>query len=206
MNQEIFVPGKFYRRPCIRTVWPGEPDSPRWLPILGPLHEDREIINFPAHHYHVDFRFLHQRDRESDQLLVHQIHPVYLLTVTTATPVGAGFDRIRLHQLPNAQFPAETYLSTRKRRFSGAYPPYPNQQAPWLEQLHHAYQDAVLKDNLVCPHRGADLSGLQPDQDNCLTCPLHGLRWSLSTGQLAPAADLTPSHRQETLNTRRQPR
>jgi hypothetical protein len=28
-----------------------------WVPVIGPLHDDTEIIGLPARHWHVDFRF-----------------------------------------------------------------------------------------------------------------------------------------------------
>lgn len=34
----------------------------------------------------------------------------------------------------------------------------------------------------VCPHEKASLRGIRPDQDNCITCPLHRYTFSLEDG------------------------
>jgi hypothetical protein len=51
------VPGRRYEVRCVRAThiapWFG-----RWVPILGELHEDREIIKVATEHWHVDWRFV----------------------------------------------------------------------------------------------------------------------------------------------------
>ena len=54
----------------------------------------------------------------------------------------------------------------------------------WFADLEDHYSDKQLKENRICPHRGADLSTFTPDADGCITCPLHGLKWHVETGKL----------------------
>lgn len=49
------TPGNSYPRPHVRCVWH---NRIRWIPVLGPPHSDKEILNFPPEHLHVDYRFL----------------------------------------------------------------------------------------------------------------------------------------------------
>ena len=53
----------FYEVLCVRAAWPNSDDKPRWWPVLGPQHEDREFIQFAYQHFHVDFRFLDAESR-----------------------------------------------------------------------------------------------------------------------------------------------
>lgn len=51
--------GKVYRVPMVLCSFLSERQS--WWPILGPYHEDNEIIHFPDWHVHYDYRFLTDR-------------------------------------------------------------------------------------------------------------------------------------------------
>lgn len=53
--QAVYEIGKFYRVP---TVWGYNHGYTGNWPVLGPKHEDREIIEFDDHHYHIDWRFV----------------------------------------------------------------------------------------------------------------------------------------------------
>lgn len=55
--------GGLYPRLCARAIWPGG-TVPRWWPVLGPLHDDREILGLVHEHYHVDYRFLRAEEVE----------------------------------------------------------------------------------------------------------------------------------------------
>lgn len=43
--------GRRYSVPCIYAT-----DWKCWLPIFGPIHEDKEFIQFPDQHWHIDWR------------------------------------------------------------------------------------------------------------------------------------------------------
>ena len=87
---------------------------------------------------------------------------------------------------PSKDCPAESWYRVAKRKFNAHYPAYPHKTPHWVRELEAAYAGATLSPGLICPHKGAPLEGMQPDDDGCITCPFHGLRWNASTGQLAP--------------------
>lgn len=180
-----YVVGKFYRVPVVRATvydWPREFAS-NW-PVLGPWHEDREIIEFPEHHWHVDGRFLDQKQwkflsgREHCQPEKYgDVHHCFIMVLHEQTGFRATMN------------PQPVFLGNFLRKCRRAYPQYPNPH-PW-PKLQEAYKDAEIGPGLVCPHRGAPLQGLTPDADGCVTCPLHGLRWDCKTGKLAAAKGST---------------
>ena len=65
MSATELVPGRYYDRPVVRARWVTA--ALRWIPVLGPAHSDREIVNFHPVHFHVDFRFLPACLRRSSQ-------------------------------------------------------------------------------------------------------------------------------------------
>jgi hypothetical protein len=46
--------GKFYLVPTVYGPLGFRMD---YWPVLGPMHDDKEVIGFPLSHYHYDFRF-----------------------------------------------------------------------------------------------------------------------------------------------------
>ena len=181
------VAGTFYQRPCIRAHW--LTNRIRWLPILGPIHSDPEHIRAEFQHVHVDFRFLNMEIREylnrllfdfPDDLLHNRI---YSTPISYVSPHGyeepVALDEIHLLGIDRA-----SWMSVRLRKYQGPYPPYPYDNVPWLQGLSEAYADRTLINGTICPHRGADLSGVATDQSGVITCPLHGLRWQSSTGEM----------------------
>lgn len=79
-----------------------------------------------------------------------------------------------------------SWLRTRRLKCKAQWPAYPDAKSVhWLGALEMAYSGQRLKRGLVCPHKGTDLSTIKPD-GMVITCPLHGLRWNVRTGELAP--------------------
>ena len=186
--------GTFHNRPCVRTIWPGSEwgrSQIRWYPVLGPPHSDAEIIRFHPRHWHVDFRFLRKRERQMGfyrrtARSEDPISDVFVVPVTTVFPDLPGNPvNINVDDLPDGRYPVESYLRTMRRRYNGPYPEYPRHVIPWLPELQDAYRDQRLGPDLTCPHRGAPLGEMEPEEDGCVTCPLHGLRWDPRTGMPA---------------------
>ena len=193
--------GRFYQVPCVRAVWLKMSFKPQWWPVLGPAHTDAEIIKFPYHHFHVDYRFLTKRQRQhADAHRVSSLnHTVfaYPITVSSVWPEGVTEEEfmarperrelarglIKGGVLPKMPPMDPTWYRTRRKRCSGEYPAYPP-TTTWLRELEEAYKDSRLSESMVCPHRGADLSGFRPNDDGIVTCPLHGLKWHVRTGKL----------------------
>ena len=176
----------------------------QWIPVIGPFHDDAEFIGFSDRHWHIDYRFIsaelarsmeeYARRNVADEVL----HPVYNLVITSVCPIGLrplpldGYEVGAGEQLTNndtgerIRLPRHTWMRRNRRRCRRAYPSYPFMRPQWLPELERAYLHRRLQEGSVCPHRGAPLGGLQPDQDGNATCPLHGLRWNIQTGRMAP--------------------
>ena len=193
----MMLPGRKYPRPCVRTVW-SRMRKPGWVPIIGPVHDDAEIIGFEPKHWHVDFRFLPRNMRRKTPG-GRGIHEVFFMPVSSVWPEGdsrgdsggegKGTMRpgmgIRVDDLPDPRYPVESYLRILNRTFHEHYPGYPD-ELRWMKRLEEAHRDSELLPGPVCPHRLAPLGGIEEDEDSCVTCPMHGLRWNLRTGRLAP--------------------
>ena len=189
--------GKFYSVPHVRAVW--RHNTLKWWPVIGPAHSDSEIIRYKPVHWHVDFRFLNKTDRVSlvstitSPVWGHPLHDVFAVPISWVSPEGitiACQDQAHDHilgevavgDLPHEGIPPESYMRTIRRKFVAHYPTYPP-TVRWLGRLRDAYQGCRLKPGMVCPHKGADLTGIKPE-DGIITCPLHGLEWCAKTGEL----------------------
>jgi hypothetical protein len=159
--------GMRYRVSCVEgtvgtlhSVWP----------VQGPRHEDAEFIGFADDHYHLDARFLSDRQwKHLNRLRRGGIAPFSIV----------------MHELKqNTRLGS---IETRWRKCRRDWPDYPREivQRNWLPKLEKAYQSKMIDSRLICPHRGASLQGLQQDKHACVTCPLHGLRWDCKTGTLS---------------------
>ena len=198
--------GQVYRVPCARAVCHSIASTPLWLPVNGPLHDDREILEIEFQHWHLDWRFLTRkqitafREKAYASAGLPREAAVFTDVITEIHPdLGQEWLNGRYESLEQAQqspeeleeqgVPRESYLQLRFRRLNDEYPPYPREfmMEQWLLELEQAYQGHRLKDGLICPHKGGDLAGSRI-VDGTVTCPLHGLRWNLATGELAPTA------------------
>ena len=200
--------GEIHQVPCVRTIWSSISERPLWLPVNGPLHDDEEIINTPFPHWHLDWRFLsreqmntlrehgyasHSLPREAEVFMnvISDVHPDLGEEWQRENYRRTGEDGwVALEDLPRDDIPTESYLQLKPRRLNGEYPEYPSEfmAEHWLPELEEAYRHHRIKQSLVCPHKGGDLAGSRV-VNGTVTCPLHGLRWDLRTGKLAPRAD-----------------
>lgn len=151
--------GKFYMVPCTMLA------PTRWVPIIGPWHEDVEDVGFVAHHYHRDMRFINQSE------IFYPGQPCQDLqrVVTTAGPVA--YRRMKMkREMPD--FP------THDRK---------GMLVEFIGRLESRFKAHKLTCK-VCPHRGMSLDGL-PVKDGKVICNGHGLRWNVETGELAPRVE-----------------
>lgn len=157
----------FVQRDC-RVGW-----IPRdgWMPVIGPKHTDAEHLEFPFEHFHIDWRFVVERQLERVYGAPHS------QVITSATGL---FD---------VSGPVELKVRT-CRRVMPTFPAPPRRYtATWRRWQHleraQAFTCNKLKPGGICPHRGIDLTPFaQPD--GTAICPGHGLRWNLATGELMP--------------------
>lgn len=155
--------GKYYLVPCVGL--PGMPANLSVCPVVGPLHEDAEFINFPHRHFHPDrrfvsdgwFKFYQWRDPKGSW------SPVYAFDIegrdTGMVPLG----RRRM----------------KMRREVGSF----RVDSPWLRKLERAYCKETLREGHICPHRGISCRGVVAENDG-VVCPGHGLKWNTETGGL----------------------
>lgn len=159
------IVGVVYLVPCVRR-------EGAWLPVTGPRHEDRDIVKFDFEHWHYDFRFVPTKVfRSMTWEGARAPHGCVLITDD-----GAG------KRLPDVGSQVE-YRRMKCRREAPAYPTE-RAETRWLVGLRDAYADKRVKCG-KCPHRGLPLESLprEPGTD-IVTCPGHGLRWDLKTGEL----------------------
>lgn len=140
-----------------------------WIPVIGPRHEDAEVIRFPHLHWHIDWRFASQR-------LYRMVH-----FRPSGTPYGIVLS------CPDAVGDKVVIEGPILRRMvcKRDLVQYPHSYATWGNALReHMRQrgcDALV--NGKCPHRGIPAEAMIRDGD-VLTCPGHGLRFSATTGAL----------------------
>lgn len=175
MNEPQFegelVIGRFYSVPTVYGPLGGQVG--RW-PVLGPLHDDRDVIGFEWEHYHYDWRFFSPT--------------AWDYVIRWATNSSGEFKPHGLVMSDRPDIPCPIRVGPviyRRRKCYRLMPEFPREFAAkgWLKRLEAAYANQTLKPGLICPHRGASLRGL-PVVDGCITCPLHGLRWDVATGRL----------------------
>jgi hypothetical protein len=146
-------------------------DPAGWVPVIGPEHEDYELLGFVPEHFHIDWRFVDKRSIGSRGANMG----VVVCTTVPQVPVKPPFE-LKLRRLlckrAMPTFPGSSHLS-----------------AKWGGKLEAAFAECTLKPGLVCPHRGIPLADfVQPD--GTVTCPAHGLRWDVTTGKLLKRAEL----------------
>jgi hypothetical protein len=179
-----FEIGKRYSVPCVKTVknhkwdrlWRGE-----WIPVIGPEHQDAEIIGFPWKHWHVDWRFASEGvfKRTVRQKFGFQDSGIVFNYVLQRFPVQQENDGTK-YETDEAFHLGE--VAVRRVTCKRAMPAYPYKLATWLPKLATACAGMRMK-NMVCPHRGMPLKGC-PLNGDVVTCPGHGLRWNVKTGEL----------------------
>ncbi|MBN8826465.1 MULTISPECIES: Rieske 2Fe-2S domain-containing protein [unclassified Spirosoma] len=162
----IYEVGKFYNVPVAilgETYYRGfYPNSV--IPLMGEQHNDIEIINVTSEHYHIDWRFVRNRN--------------FAIATDTDYSEVIGLEH-GIIIMPEHILRIETRRMKCKRDFRD----YPSQIAPWFTKLQEKYAHTTAK-NGRCPHKGFDMTTIKPDAEGCITCPLHGLKWNATAWKL----------------------
>lgn len=180
LDQPIEV-GKHYMVPCIKI---DEIESARgkykslncmaWVPVWPIDHDDRDI-GFPEQHYHVDWRFVSNKDircivkalyglKCPDGPIEDMLQEIILLVIVIKDVIEG---------------PEEWPQCCYRTRLTWPY----HHRAP--EKLEIKLKGAKLKCNR-CPHWGFDLSTVPPDENGIIQCPGHGLCFRADTGDIVP--------------------
>lgn len=160
------IVGRFYLVPVVPYIYCGKEGD--W-PVLGPMHTDVEHFNFPYRHYHVDPRFLTERQ-------VLQVTEYYRpFRHSLAAVVGGSPLNNRGRPLPKGR------PTLKRRRCRSAETQYVHGNELPVINLRATFSDPaepIRKPDgrLLCPHRKVDLSSFERDEGGIVTCPLHGLR------------------------------
>lgn len=171
--------GRHYLVPSILYPWYG---WERYWPIIGPRHADAEIFNFPREHYHVDGRFLTKRERDFAGDYAGRYGGHWWVTVA-GTPLSYASE-------PGGNDKPHPPIEWRRRQCLTPIVPHPGGIAKGFLELRRAFEGRSVPrvdGRLTCPHRGADLSTMQPDDQGIITCPLHGLRISCHEARVVRA-------------------
>lgn len=168
------VVGRFYMVPTVHYYLHG---LTTYWPVLGPIHDDAEDLDFPHLHFHLDGRFLSKRMRSSLRNY-RRLEDDTLLNGTVLIEVREEYRK------QYGELPRQPVLRRRKCRRADI--PYTAEaREKILEsrgnkiEVRHGFpaEPIRLRDGrILCPHRKVDLSTFAPDADGLVTCPLHGLR------------------------------
>jgi hypothetical protein len=176
-QHEPYEVGRFYMVPCVEGTWCG---VQKFWPVIGPFHNDAEIIEFDEWHWHIDVRFISGSPYFHKN--VQDVVREFPLMLTIARPNYSQGDYFTpaKHPMP--------VLKRRKCRRQYASHETSMDRARWLQKLEASCGSAGLR-NGRCPHRGTDLSTMIPDEFGCIECPLHGLIFDAASGSNVPRAE-----------------
>jgi hypothetical protein len=165
---EAPVVGKWYMVPCVQVKIPSYAGwkQGEYFPIIGELHEDREVIGFNEEHVHPDFRFVRPsfiRYRTSPSRYPYRkAANIFAVVISKQNFYESEPRRFRCHQ---------------------SHPLFPR-LAAWQKQLEAKYAKTSAR-CMACPHRGISLKGA-PVENGAYVCPGHGLAWNTETLKLQP--------------------
>lgn len=169
------VVGRKYKVPCIRRIYSGDYkdlSGGGWAPVIGPIHDDKEVIGFAPLHVHHDTRF-------------------------SAATGGFPFSSEALKRLAKVESleddytrrgPVQYALKLRMcRRLTDVWTP-----VKFTRPLEEAHRRCRIGPDGLCPHRAIPLALGARLPDGSTVCAGHGLRWS-AEGELLPLEDPSPS-------------
>jgi hypothetical protein len=166
------VVGKMYKVPCIRRVHSGkfrDLSGRGWIPVIGPIHDDKELIGFESLHLHYDSRFLTVKG--------NRVHSDSLSRLREVESLEDVFVHLG---------PVQYALKLRKcRRLTDVWTP-----VRFTRPLEEAHRRCRIGPDCLCPHRKIPLALGARLQDGSVVCAGHGLRWS-AEGHLLPLEDPT---------------
>ena len=163
--------GEQYSIPCIRVKGLDWISQESWLPVIGPLHDDVEFLNFAVEHYHIDFRFV-------DPTSFANVTSRYANDGQESHLLGLIIGKEQIIEGPTQQ----------QLIFHRPMPVYPicsseGEKLPFFCALEDAFAEWVIDPTLpICPHRGLPLDGLA-DDSGIAVCSGHGLAWDMKTGK-----------------------
>lgn len=171
--------GEFYMVPTVHYHWAGRYFD--W-PVILPLHFDPDL-NFDVPHWNVDVRFtdaaIHEHCR-TYALGPMRMAEHYAQLGLEGEAIGIDCAAIvaLIYGPPGGVLPTRPTwkrLRCERSEYVRAY------RCPVItEKVQSQFPDpalpAIRHGRMFCPHKGADLTGVAPDADGFVRCPLHQLR------------------------------
>lgn len=155
--------GRFYQVPCIRHYYGGK----NWIPVIGPVHDDNDVIGFPLRHLHRDTRF----------------DPSILLTTNGSLTRLSNVMRVDDEWLKYSE--VEFTVERRKcLRIADRWIP-----VRFTKPLEEQHRRCRIGADGLCPHRGIPVALGHRLPDGSMICAGHGLRWS-ANGELLPLEEV----------------
>ena len=171
------VVGRYYLVPCVRVTKDKSVSGfpPGLWPVIGPLHDDIENLDFHPRHWHLDARFLSVP--QLDQVTVHDMSINRVFGVVLCKTGLYGQKGVPIPGIGDKP-------QIMRRRCMRVQPEYPNVRVSGFAKL----QDAMAESRVRCgrcPHRNLPLDSLpRVPGTNEVICVGHGLRYDLTTGAL----------------------
>lgn len=167
------IVGRKYTVLCVRLLLDATSRRTALVPVIGPPHTDPEL-NVTQEHWHVDWRFLTERQR-----------------IAWLSPHGLLHDAPKLVIQASACVGEPVTLS--KKCVRSHPPPWPEYFA-WLQHRFAGKRAETVDGCKRCPHRGVPIDGA-PVVNGLAICPGHGLRFDGDT--VASVERSQPQHTQE---------
>jgi len=133
-----------------------------WRPVIGPAHEDKDIIGVPGEHYHYDARFLTDEQLSEMSFEPKRIRPE--LSIEEALVVIQWVTRIK-GEVVERPLVCLRRMPTFMVRFART-----KRRIHWMPRLEDAFEGARLA-CLRCPHKGLPLGGLPLEDGRLVVCP-----------------------------------
>ena len=177
LKEEPIV-GRYYLVPCVRVdrqagMTGGFP-SGMW-PVIGPLHDDLDDLDFHPRHWHLDCRFL--TASQFDNVTIHGMNEKRVFGMVLCK---TGFYGQRGVPIPGIGDRTELV----RRRCSRKQIEYPRQRIQGFTTMQERFSDATVRCGR-CPHRNLPLMSMpRIEGTDDVICPGHGLRFNLTTGRL----------------------
>lgn len=171
------VVGRHYLVPCVRIDYVADVSSfPAGMwPVIGPLHDDLDDLDFHPKHWHLDCRFLTKR----------QLDHVTIGGTNDNRVFGVVLCKNGLYNQRGVPIPGVAERSELiRRRCNRPQIAYPTSRITGFAAMQKRFSDAKVRCGR-CPHRNLPLLSLpRIEGTNDVICPGHGLRFNLVTGQL----------------------
>lgn len=184
--------GETYLVPCIRAASfaPMEAstlalcvaEDGEFMPVIGTKHNDARYGFGAVTHYHFDYRFLRQGLMDWIDLRRSG------LTGPPESPLDWVLPEQALHEDFAHLEPMVCLREMPEHEF------FHNSNV-WLLQPHFKDKRIDPKDPM-CAHHKVCLASLKA-KDGAVTCPAHGLRWNLKSGELIPHPKPTETEKGE---------